>query len=411
MPKSNSQQFGDLLLQFTTDFEPSYNDKGSGSKRDGSFWTPVPSSEFSILGSFGQSGYSDPNGKQWALCVAEARPGSGALAAPVDWIEIWNDHGSGGKNDGSCWRPVPPKNYYALGDLFVKGYAKPASNAVVCVRKDLTFPGKIGSSIWNDQGSGARQDVGVWSIDVLPGAPEQYGFIATNTFVAVTGYDTPASDPAANVLMLRFPSTSAADPEPPLLDGATKPPEHTTPVLDHTVVVPFTAIKDEQTLDWKIQNSPFYTIERHAYYSLVLFNRNLTQQQQTTSSEVTVGVSNTQTSQFSTTTGITVGYAAGVDLGFFSSKVNVSVSVELGFMQSTSVAVMRSSTVRANLDTPAEHAAALWTASYQLMLVRAGGERVGVPLAFEAAGSSFLESQFPPPKGAAGLSAKAVFAG
>jgi hypothetical protein len=412
MPTSHSQQFGDLLLQFTTDFHLTYNDKGSGSKRDASFWTPQPSNGFSILGSFGQSGYTDPNGTQWALCVAEAKPGSGALKSPVDWVEIWNDHGSGGKNDGSCWRPVPPQNYNALGDLFVKGYAKPPLNAVVCVRKDLTFPGKIGTSIWNDLGSGVHTDIGVWSIDVLPGPPDQYGFIATNTFVAVNGYDTPITDPAANVLLLRFPSKSAAEPELPQLDSVAKPAEQTTPVVDHTVLVPFTAIKDElRTLAWQIQNSPFYTIERYVYYSLILFNRNLTQQQQSTSSEVTVGVTNTQTSQFSTTTGITVGYSSGVDLGLFSAKVNASVSIELGYMQSSSVAVMKSSTVRANLDTPAQHAAALWTASYRLNLIRADGERVGLPLAFEAAGSSFLESQFPPPEGAARVSARAVFAG
>jgi hypothetical protein len=408
-----AQQFGDLLLQFTSDFSFAYNDRGSGGRRDGGFWYPKPGPGFSILGGYGQGNYDDPNGKQWALCVAEATPGGGARPAlhnPVDWVQVWADHGSGGDQDGSAWRPIPPQGYFALGDVFVDGYDKPRLDLVMCVRDDLTFPGKIAGQIWNDSGSGADADVGVWAIDAPDGVADQYGFIAVNTFLAVPNYDTPVSDPSANVLKLPFPVSAADAPEPPVLGDKKKPDDQTTPFRDHTVMVPFTGITDQQqTMDWQIRNSPFYTLERYVYYSLLLFNDNRTEKDQITSSSVTVGVTETKSKEFSVETSITVGFEAGVAL--ISGKVSASVTVKLGYKQSTSVAVMQSSTVRGDLLTPSRHAAALWAAGYQLQLARADGTRVGLPLQFDSASSSFLESQFPAPTNAEAIHLATTFAG
>lgn len=278
------------------------------------------------------------------------------------------------------------------------------------MRQDLTYPGKIGGLIWNDQKSGANGDIGVWSIDAPDGASDTYGFIAANTFAAVSNYNQPATDPAANVLMLPFPTTSADDPEPPVLTGKAKPDDQTAPVKDHTVLVPFTGITDQQqSLDWQIRNSPFYTVGRYVFYSLVLFNNNQTQEKQRSTQAVTVGVDKTSSNEFSVDTNITVGYEAGVSLGE-SAKVSASLSVSLGYKQSTSVSVMKSTTVSSELLTPPQHAAALWTASYQLQLVRADGTRVGLPLQFQAASSSFLQSQYPEPETAAELQSTRTFA-
>lgn len=412
MPPILEQPYGDLTLRFTSAFNPSYNDTGSRSHLDGSFWTPVPPDGFFNLGTYGQSGYENPNGQQWALCVKETTSGSGALAPPIRYDPIWNAHGTHGDGQGSFWRPVPPAGYVALGDVCVLGYNPPPLDAIRCVRIDLTYSGAIGALIWNDQGSGAPMDVGVWDIEVLPGASDQVGFIAANTFVAVKNYDTPVSDVSCNVLMLPFPSNTRATAGPPTLDGKVQPPDHTNPVVDRIVTVPFTAIADQQqTVGWQVANSPFYTIERAVSYSLVVFNNNLTSQSQTTSTAVTTGITQTETETFSQTTGITVSYEYGVQAFGASHKVSVALSLELGYAQSTSVSVMQSSTVVATLETPPQHAAASWAATHQLQLRRADGTPVGPPLTFDAVSSSFLEAQYPLPSGGARVMPHTVFAG
>jgi len=60
-------------------------------------------------------------------------------------------------------------DYTPLGDLYVRNYA---ANVVpgnfpqlVCVRQDLLMAATYETSnVWNDQGSGAQNDVSLWSI-------------------------------------------------------------------------------------------------------------------------------------------------------------------------------------------------------------------------------------------------------
>lgn len=196
---SQIQTSGDLNLQFTSQFTLRWNDVHSGGTSDGSFWHPDAPIGFKALGSIAVRGYVNPTGYLAALCVAEAKPG--ALRAPAGYEEIWADHRSGADLNGSCWRPIPPSGYVALGDVFVAGYDKPLLDYVACVRADLVGDGVIGSVVWDDTHTGSKKDFGAWQID----APVRYvgpttGLFAVNSFVGAASHNRPLSSPVAHCL-------------------------------------------------------------------------------------------------------------------------------------------------------------------------------------------------------------------
>lgn len=396
MATSTPQEYGELQLQFTSDFTRAWDDKGSGADHDGSFWTPIPQNDFYILGSLARDNYDDPNGKRWALCVRQTVPGSDALAHPKDWVEVWNDDGAKANKDGSCWAPVPPSdNYVALGHLFVKGYAKPPLSAAVCVRRDLTAPGTIGSAIWDDQGSKAKKDVGVWSIDAPKGTSDATCFLAANSFFAVPNYSRPALNSAANVLALPFVSTSATLPDPPPLEVGSKPNQTSPEYVDHTVLVPFPAIADAaRPLEWQILHSPFYQVQRRVQYELVVTLTNRTTETQPLERTYTTGVSVTDTEQFSVTTGITVSYESGVAVGPVSSKVSASLTLELGYQQSRSVSVMETTTTSVTMHVPPGKTSGLWSPIFHIVVLR-GDDTELSRMNFKSSVTSFTVQQVP----------------
>jgi Vacuolar protein sorting-associated protein 62 len=274
-------QFGDLVLRFTSSFEFRYNDRGSGANLDGSFWHPKPPTGFHALGSIGMSSYNDPNGKVAALCVKASEPlmpglQKPALKPPTDYEFIWNDKGSGATHDGSCWRPLAPEGYVALGDVFAQGYNKPPLNDVMCVARELAFDGEVGVLIWNDKGSGANRDLSTYQINPSRAYRESSeGLFAVNSFVGVQNYSKPPTSPVANTLRLPVPVVESGEAPLPQLTSKTKPPAHTLPVVDRVVTVPFTAVIDgDKTIEWILQNSPFYTVQRSVYYDLLIFDDN-----------------------------------------------------------------------------------------------------------------------------------------
>lgn len=400
MNETNTQvQFGELILAFTNQFTWVYNDQKTGATQDGAFWQPIAPEGFSILGTYAINNYSDVNadGNSWALCVKAATGSNSPLANPVSFDLIWNDHGSGGKNDGSCWRPIPPAGYVAMGDVMVTGYNAPDVSTVVCVRKDLTVTAMAGPQIWCDKKSGAKMDIDVFTIapnsavDVSP----TNGFFAANTFVANNNYSTPApaSLPEMNVLNLPFPVSESTDPAAPVLQSTNMPPNITGKTVDRITTVPFTAITDSgRTVSWQVNNSPFYFLERTVYYQLEIFDYNTTSIEQPISKTVTTGVSQSESSTFSVTTGVSVTVEAGVSF-IAEGKVSATVSVEMGYETSTNVETFKEVSVERQLVTPPGKAAAMWSLGYNMNLVRADQSVVGSTLAFDV--DSFVQSEYP----------------
>lgn len=402
-----SERYGELDLAFTYTFDLRWNDQDSGGTYAGAFWHPIPpAGDFYPLGGVGVNGYEDINGKRAALCVRAAQPPGDTLpptAFPKDYEKIWDDEDSGAKRDGSCWRPIPPSDdYVAMGDVFVKGHGtKPAFNDVVCVRRDLTHLAIANEFIWNDRHAGSRRDFGAWRIAPPPDyADPELGLFAAETFIGVASHTKPEFDPVLNVLMLRPTSSSTNEPPPPVLTSRAKPPLRTVDVVDHTVTVPFTAIRDDAfDVKWKVDNSPFYEIERHVAYSLILFEDNQTSVEQHKVDSLTVGVEKSESETFSRTTGIEVSVESGISF-IEEAKVSATVSVQLGYEHSTGVTNFQSKTVERSLSIPPNTSAALWVASYGFEAVRSDGSRVSVPLNYDS--ESFASSQFPPVVGEAG---------
>lgn len=389
------KQFGDLILTFTDDFVLRWNDKGSGADRDGAYWHPIAPKGFYPLGSVGVKGYKDINGVEAAMVVKAAPGREDALKPPVKYELIWADHGSGADKDGSCWRPVAPDGYVALGDVFMRGYDNPDQYDIMCVRRDLTTRAVIGSEIWADHGSGADHDIDTFEILTSGKALDaNKGEFAINSFVANNHYSEPTDAPEINCLNLTFPVEQQSNPTPPHLDSTNIPPAYFGKTIDRVVTVPFTAVKDERySTAWKVQNSPFYEVERQVAYHRELFNYNQTSVNQTISKTVTTGISKTQSDSFSVTTGISVTAESGVSFLGTGGKVSATVSTELGWETSTSVSEFEEVSIHRKLVTPPNKAAAQWAISYKLMLLREDNTYVGEQLVFDI--NSFVEDEYP----------------
>lgn len=153
-----SIKFGNLLINFTSEFTPLWNDQGSGSVRSASFWRPVPSSDFLAgyfpLGDLAVPGHDNINKRNIVAVVKEGEPPGSealvkdkALSQPDDYELVWKDSGSGAYANGSIWRPIPPEGYVAMGLVCGTGHDKPSRNAIRCVRADLIIASYVGELI------------------------------------------------------------------------------------------------------------------------------------------------------------------------------------------------------------------------------------------------------------------------
>ena len=128
---SKSVIFGDLEVSLTDQFNFRWNDRGSEGKYNGSYYHPSPLlTGFYPLGSYGKSGYGNPDNKVSVFVVklkdTEEEPAVGkAICFPENYKKVWKDSGSGADRDGSFWRPVPPSGYVALGLVAQSGHNKP----------------------------------------------------------------------------------------------------------------------------------------------------------------------------------------------------------------------------------------------------------------------------------------------
>jgi hypothetical protein len=117
----------------------------------------------------------------------------GALAQPARYDAIWTDSGSGADRDGAFWRPVPPEGYTCLGVVVTLGYAEPDLDAARCVRSDLVAPAKIWLPIWNDESSGAHSDLGTWVVAPANEHGVHLGLMAAQGYGENAGYAPPTS--------------------------------------------------------------------------------------------------------------------------------------------------------------------------------------------------------------------------
>lgn len=156
-------------------FTEIYTDSGTGAEDDLSVWRPDVSKTpgYFSLGDVAMADHGTPPATSFVISGP-----TDALAPPVDYQRIWTDRGSGGDQDGSVWAPVAPPGYQCLGSVAAAGYDKPSTDLVRCV-KSLYLVAGTAVKVWDDTGSGADGDLGIWQSD-----PSDAHGLSASTFIA-----------------------------------------------------------------------------------------------------------------------------------------------------------------------------------------------------------------------------------
>lgn len=273
----NPLQFNDLLISFTSEFLPLWNDKGSGAHKPVGLWRPSTTSDalssFFSLGDIAADHYRNINQSRIVAVVSDANKAEGtALRPPLDYELVWHDKGTGARADASIWRPVPPEGYVAMGLVYGVNYDKPSYHAVRCVREDLVMAAQVGEPIWNDKGSGGPNDLSLWSI-TLPDAAAGELYLAPGTFIGNSTYAKPSH--AVYSLRLALTAPLSDLPAPPALTGHEPPTAVESTSTPLVCELPWFCVKDpELTVIEQFQSSPTYRLERTDSHLLAGFGHN-----------------------------------------------------------------------------------------------------------------------------------------
>ncbi|SFI36611.1 MULTISPECIES: Vps62-related protein [unclassified Pseudomonas] len=288
-------QVKDLLINFTSEFTPLWNDQGSGAKKSASFWRPSTSADhlisFSSLGDVAHPSHDNLNHRKTVVVVSEANKTNGtALRQPKDFIEVWNSRGTGANADISIWQPVPPDGYVALGTVCGVGYQRPSLNTVRCVRADLAVPAYVADQIWNDKGSRGQIDFSAWDV-MPPTAHPGEAYLAPGTFFGVRGYAKPEAPGLAHALHIPLTEVAGHElPAPPAPSADGQPSTLDAEESLHVCQLPWFLVSDpELPADEQPLRSPFYRLQRRDKYVLVDVARNPTTTSQTFKWTITKG--------------------------------------------------------------------------------------------------------------------------
>ncbi|MHB2245564.1 Vps62-related protein [Pseudomonas fitomaticsae] len=266
-----------LLISFTTEFQRVWDTKNLRSSPAG-FWRPAPPPDvlpgYFSLGDLAIPEFSNITGTSVAAVVREADSPSidstkgKALSRPANFEQVWKDSGSGAKTYASIWRPIPPEGYVALGLVCASDHEKPSVNSVRCVRMDLVAPATVGTSIWSDKGSGAKQNFSAWSIEPPIAVAGEICF-SPGTFTGVQSHSRPSPHLASYALRIPITLQSNTAPAAPILSGFGS----STPIEPATVTqvarLPWFAVRDDMHPLEQLRSSPYYRLERADRYVLV----------------------------------------------------------------------------------------------------------------------------------------------
>ncbi|MBV4453871.1 MULTISPECIES: Vps62-related protein [Pseudomonas] len=271
-------QFNDLLISFTSEFLPLWNDKGTHAHKAVGFWRPSTTSDvlspFYALGDIAVGHYRNINQSRIVAVVSDANKADGtALRPPVDYHLVWHDEGTGAHANFSIWRPLAPQGYVTMGLVCGVGYDKPSRHAVRCVREDLIVTAQVGELIWNDKGSGSANDLSLWSV-TPPDAPAGEAYLAPGTFLGHDSYAKPGTETYS--LRLALTAQLSDLPPPPALTGHESPSSDNEDAATLQVCeLPWFCVKDpELSAVEQLQASPTYRLERTDRHRLAGFGHN-----------------------------------------------------------------------------------------------------------------------------------------
>lgn len=383
--------YGEVRVTVTSAYDWVWNDSGSGASRDGTFWNPKPQGGLKPLGSVGMSGYGDINGKRGSLLLGLAPGktppgGKPAVVSPQGYTQIWTDKKSGGKFDGSLWRPVAPSGYVSCGDVCASGWSAPSTNLVWCLRADLVRDGAfLASSLWDDKKSGSSSDVSCWAV-----VPQSVGIsgaeklpVLADAFRAHNRYDRPDSGtayvPALKVERDYDPFNALL----PKITPKTIPSkgENFDLMEQCHVVLPFLAfLPPTDPLCLNNIKDPFIILKKSIAWSVEGVWVNDARGAFTRSQKIKYGVSKTQSQEMTHTVGVEISASTGIGI------VETSVSLNYQFSQTnaSSFTEFSEKEVTETFEVPPHHATVLFTKHIWIRGERADGSHVMVQIEIAA---------------------------
>ncbi|WP_226476729.1 Vps62-related protein [Pseudomonas sp. MWU16-30323] len=375
----NALQYKDLLINFTSEFIPLWNDRGSGVYKSISFWRPAtsadPLSQFFPLGDIAVEGYRNINQQKVVAVVSDANKVDGtALRSPDEFELVWKDAGSGARTDFSLWRPLPPEGYVSMGLVCGVGYDKPSRNAVRCVREDLVMAARTGQLIWTDKGSGAPMDFSAWGITPADAAPGEIN-LAPGTFIGTASYAKPIT--ASYSLRLPLTADLKALPKPPSLSGYTPPATLHTLEQPQLCQLPWFTVKDPDLNPVEqLQTCPMYRLERIDHYLFVGFGHNQTATSQPFMWTATKGETGKQSRALTATTSIELCSEWPSDSRAFELSFSAHLGQEFTHCQRSAKGWADLSALEIITYIPANKALAAYVIQSEYRLLRGDGSQV-----------------------------------
>lgn len=392
-PRTKSQltetsqiQIGDLLIDFTSSFVWTWDDKGSGAHDDASTWRPTPSedqADFYPLGDIMLPNYNNPNGVSVGVIVKDLGPANNpALKPPASFRYVWSNQ---------MWMAVAPEGYVAMGGAGNSGGA-PSTDLYRCVRADLVEQALVGGQIYNDHGSGRRDDLACWAIQAAT-APAGFVNFASGTFMPIGSYDTP-SPSGFWAFQMKMPETPPATPPAAPTLTSKDPPPNTGDAVRYIVKLPWFAVTDPGMSDPdRIVKSPHYTMIRTDQYVLAQFKNNNTSIEQTQSFSWMEGISSESIETFAHSVGVELGMEWAIVPEVFT--VTAKLSYSFTYTSAHSEGMQSSTTMTDTLTAPPYTAVAAYTIESTYDIYRQDGKRIQTVSPTYGVPNSTYDTQFP----------------
>ncbi|KAJ7761229.1 hypothetical protein DFH07DRAFT_707732, partial [Mycena maculata] len=139
------------------------NDTGSEAYQNLASWGP-PAEGWHYLGQCASNNYTD---SPISLVFKPLAAAPGLLAAVERWEQVWNNSGSSASRDFALWRGVSSsETHVVVGGIFSAnpGHAHPTAEqteGIVAINSQLVAEDGA-TRVWDDLGSGAKEDGSVW---------------------------------------------------------------------------------------------------------------------------------------------------------------------------------------------------------------------------------------------------------
>lgn len=391
--------FKDLLINFTSDFTPLWNDQGSGAQLSVSYWRPIPTEHFHgfhILGDFASSDYNSIVRNRIVAIVSDANgPDGTALRPPVDYQRLWSDTGTGADTHGAIWKPIAPEGYVALGMLCTLGYEKPLLSTMRCIRADLVIASYVGDMIWNDRGSGGDSDFSAWSVQP-PKAASGELYFSSGTFIGVPSYEKPDIHINAHALRMQMPLEAFTPSPVPALANFNKPPSVEPSSVTYITRLPWFIVKDPNLQNHEqLRLSPEYRLERSDRFILVGFGHNTSSVTQAFDWTATHGESGGHSHTLSDTTLVEVGFEWQFSVFKNSIKFSAKFNNSVTHTKTSSIGWSTTTSLKVTAVVPSQKAVAVYLIQSDYRLLRRDNGQISTSISYTD-GNSVYWSEYPP---------------